>query len=146
MPLGGNGDICVTSSAKVHVIVDLQGWHTATSGFHGLVAQRAFDSRSSGGKIPAGHESEIPLAGLFDIPSAPGAVAVNVTVTQPDNAGWLVAYPCGSARPLASTINFNAGDTVANLSISGLGTNGKLCLWSTAAVQVVIDTQGWYNP
>ena len=49
------------------------------------------------------------------------AVVLKVTVTEPVGAGFVTVFPCGSPRPLASNVNFVAGQTVANSVVSGVG-------------------------
>jgi len=68
-------------------------------------------------------------------------VVANITVDRPALAGWVLAYPCG-AQPNASTVNFSAGDVVADLAIVALS-GADICLRSNVAVQVVVDTFGY---
>ena len=46
------------------------------------------------------------------------SAALNLTVVEPPVDGWVVAYPCGSPTT-ASTVNFTAGEIVANLTFVG---------------------------
>ena len=41
-------------------------------------------------------------------------VALNVAVDDPQRAGFLTVYPCGTDRPWAANLNFAAGQTVSN--------------------------------
>ena len=77
-------------------------------------------------------------------PAGAAAVALNVTVTNPAAASFLTVWPSGSGRPLASNLNFSAGQTVANTVIVKLGTNGKISLFTPANADVVIDVLGWF--
>ena len=47
-----------------------------------------------------------------------GAVVLNVTVTDAQGPGFVTVYPCGAVRPLASSLNFVAGQTVPNAVIA----------------------------
>ena len=78
--------------------------------------------------------------------SGVGAVSLKLTATGATAAGYLTAYPSGSGRPDTSTLNFATGRTVANLAVLRVGTNGSVAIYngSTAAVQLIIDTSGYY--
>lgn len=91
-------------------------------------APRAIDAKANGSGVPA-HAK---------------ALAVNVTVTGGAADGYLVAYPDGQPTPLASSINWSAGQTVANGLIVGLGADEKLALKTVSPVHVVVDISGYY--
>jgi len=48
----------------------------------------------------------------------------NLTITSPTFGGWVTIYPKGLSEPATSSINFSAGQTVANFFCVGLGTSG----------------------
>ena len=55
--------------------------------------------------MAGGHVIEVPVAGHFGVPaSGAGAVALNVTVTETDGAGYVTVYPCGD-RPVAFRVD-----------------------------------------
>ena len=63
--------------------------------------------------VAAGGVYTIDLSGKV-LPTAE-AVTMNVTVTEPVADGFLTVYPCDAPRPLASNLNYAAGQTVPNL-------------------------------
>jgi uncharacterized repeat protein (TIGR01451 family) len=75
------------------------------------------------------------------------ALAVNVTVTQPSSAGYLVLSPAGVSIPNSSYVNYGAGQTRSN--------NGTLALrdgaftigvgQSMGSVHVIVDVVGYYR-
>jgi hypothetical protein len=73
------------------------------------------------------------------------AVVLNVTVTDPTGPGFVTVHPCGQPRPLASSLNFVAGQTVPNLVVAKLGVDGQLCLFTTATIDLVADVSGWFG-
>ncbi|MER6777416.1 MULTISPECIES: hypothetical protein [unclassified Streptomyces] len=81
------------------------------------------------------------------MPKGVTAVALNMTVTNPQEAGHLTAYPSGQAAPSTSSVNFAAGQTVANAVIVPVGPDGKITVrnggWKPA--DVVIDVLGYYS-
>jgi hypothetical protein len=97
------------------------------------------------GAIEGGDELRLPVAGRGGIAGGARAVALNVTVTGAKGPGYLTVYPCGQTRPLASNVNFTAGATVANAVVVKVGTNGEVCLYSSAHVDVVVDANGWFG-
>ena len=73
-----------------------------------------------------------------------GAVVLNVAVTNPSAPSFLTLFPSGTTRPVASNLNFLAGETVSNLVVAKVGANGKVSLYNNyGATDVVIDVQGW---
>jgi hypothetical protein len=105
------------------------------------------DGQYSGtGKIAAGVETTMVVVGRGGVPATGvGAVALNVTVTEPSAASYLTVWPTGAARPLASNLNFVAGQTVANSVITRVGANGSISIINnTGAAQVVVDVLGWF--
>jgi hypothetical protein len=78
------------------------------------------------------------------VPAHAKALAINLTVTGGSADGYLVAYPDGQPTPEASSINWSAGQTVANGLIVGLGPNETLALATVEPVHVVIDISGYY--
>ena len=87
----------------------------------------------------------VPVVGRGGVPLvSASAVAVNVTVTNANSAGFLTVWPCGEPMPLASTLNYATGDTVANGAIAKLGSSGDICLYSYSATHVIVDVNGWF--
>jgi YVTN family beta-propeller protein len=75
------------------------------------------------------------------------AVVLNVTATQTTSNGWLTVYPStNQPRPLASNLNFVAGETVANLVIVPLGyLDGVMIYNRSGHTHVVVDVVGWFD-
>jgi hypothetical protein len=78
------------------------------------------------------------------VPADAKAVALNVTVTQAAGAGFVTVFPCGVARPNASSLNFVAGDTVPNAVIAKLGVDGRVCLFAQTTTHLLVDLNGWF--
>jgi hypothetical protein len=72
------------------------------------------------------------------------AVSANFTAVDAGGGGFLTAYNCTTPRPDTSTVNYRVGRNVANQAIVPLQ-NGKLCLYTHADVDVVIDVNGYYR-
>lgn len=71
---------------------------------------------------------------------------LNATVTAPTAVGWFALAPAGKAVPEASNINFVAGQTVANLTTTRVGTNGSLTVatGSSGSTHALADVAGYF--
>ena len=61
--------------------------------------------------------------------------------------GYLTVYADGAAYPGTSNVNFLPGQSVPNLVIAPVGSNGKVALHSTSqgTVRIVADVSGWMS-
>jgi Big-like domain-containing protein len=138
--LSASGEISVSVElaggvGQVDVVLDVSGFY-ADSGLT-LVPMspcRLFDSRAdSPGPLDAGTATVFQVAN--PTPSAPcflpmetKAVALNVTVTQPTADGHLVLYAGNTEPANTSTLNFKAGETVANNAVAELAADGSITI------------------
>ena len=140
----------------VHVIADVAGWYddgTASTGarFNPVSPARILDTREGNGAPAAplgpGGVLDLQVTGRGGVPaSGVSAVVLNVTVTQPTAHSVLTAFPTGQTLPLASNLNFDAGQTVPNLVVVKVGTGGKVGLYNAfGTVHVIADVAGWYD-
>jgi hypothetical protein len=75
-----------------------------------------------------------------------GAVVLNVTATNPTAASYLTVWPSGSAKPLASNLNYVSDETIPNLVIAKVGTNGQVSLYNgIGSTDVIADVVGWFS-
>jgi hypothetical protein len=73
-------------------------------------------------------------------------VLTNVTVANPTQLSYLTVYPAGESPPLASNLNFTAGEVVPNLVAAELGSNGDLGLYNAlGTTNVIVDLKGWFT-
>lgn len=115
---------------------------------------RILDTRNGTGTngavapVPAGGTLKLKVDGADGIAADAWAVAVNLTVTNPKDAGYLTAYPDGTSVPISSNVNFGPGQTVANMAVVTVGDNGYIDLYnhSTGTVNLVADASGYYTP
>ena len=107
--------------------------------------QRTIDGRSAGaGRLGAGGVLELDVTGRGGTATNSAAVSLNLTATQTAGEGYATVYPCGSARPDASTINYGPGATIANGIIAKVGTDGRVCIYTHAAAHLVVDVDGYF--
>jgi LPXTG-site transpeptidase (sortase) family protein len=117
-----------------------------TTAFHPLSPVRLLDTRQ-GQALRAGDTVSVGAAGASGIPAGIVAVVVNVTATDTSGAGYVTAFPTGSARPTTSVLNAEApGQTVANLTTVPVGADGSVSIFASMATDVVVDVFGYYAP
>ena len=145
--VGTDGKISLfNSSGSSHVVVDVTGWFS--SGFTPVTPARLMDTREGlGGVVLApGEARDLQVSGRGGVPSSGvGAVSLNVTVTGPTSSGFVTVWPSGAGQPLASNLNFVAGQTVPNAVIVGVSADGKITLFnSSGSSHLVVDVTGWF--
>jgi hypothetical protein len=148
------GSVCFYANRTTHIIVDVTGWVSANEGFADVAPTRVVDTRPEHdalrvltGAFAAGEVREVQVTDLPGLVPAigVGAVVLNVTVVQPDAAGFVSAYACGD-RPNASTVNFTAGRAVANLALVPIdASTGSLCFYASQSLHLVVDINGWFE-
>ena len=97
------------------------------------------------GQRAAGSVTQLDVTGRAGVPVGAKSASLNITVTGAQGAGFLTAYPCENATPNASNLNYVQGDTVANVVIATLGVSGKVCIYTDAALDLIVDVNG-YTP
>ncbi|HXJ81538.1 MAG TPA: hypothetical protein VMS64_23010 [Candidatus Methylomirabilis sp.] len=122
---------------------------------------RVVDTRVAGGVIPAGGSRNFHVAGTLSdqggasdcqvpFPGAKGAY-INVVAVWPSGSGFLTVYPYPLPMPLASTLNFSTGQTIANGLLVPICdestadcTGGDITLtMGSASAHIVIDVTGY---
>ena len=96
--------------------------------------------------MPAGSVLEVPIAGRGGVAVNADSAVLNVTVVGAKADGYLTVWPCGSAQPNASNLNYGGGQTIPNAVVSKLGTGGKVCIYAYAATDLLVDVNGAFAP
>ena len=154
--LGSEGSVCFYSSSETDLIVDIAGWFEG-SAYTGATPTRLADTRDgTGGQLgqlnpsnplvvqATGISATTAAGSATSIPSTASTVALNLTVVDPTAPGFITAYPCDATRPLASNVNYVAGQVVANGVIAPVSASGKVCLYSSVATDIIVDLAGWF--
>jgi hypothetical protein len=149
--IGSAGRISIFNSAgATHVLADIVGYYSPTgSAFLSVTPLRLMDTRIGVGSPtapigPAASRDLVVRGGATGIPASATAVVVNLTATGPTAAGYLTAYPSNVAAPLASNLNFVAGETIPNLVLVGIGPDGRIKILNSAGTtDVVVDIVGF---
>ena len=147
-PLGADGSVNIFSEDATHVIVDIFGWFgtNAANGFvPAAIPARAFDSRPGGVKVGAGQVVTFPVVGHGGVPAGTPSVALNLTIDQPDQAGFASVFASGAPVPLTSNVNFAAGQTRPNVVFAPVGADGQVSVFVSTGAHVIADVFGWYS-
>ena len=121
------------------------------SRYHPLDPARILDTReglgAAMGPLGPGSALNLQVTGRGGVPATGvSAVVLNVTVTDPTAPSFLTAWPTGHPLPLASNLNYVAGQTVPNLVMVNVGDGGRVSLYnSNGSAHVVADVAGWYG-
>ena len=117
----------------------------AGSRFVAVPPVRLLDTRVTRPVGPGG-TVVVQVTGRGQVPEGAEAVVVNLTAVEPTVSSHVTAYPTGSAMPLASTLNNNAGTTRPNLAVVKLGTGGRISLYNAAgSTHLLADVAGYYS-
>ena len=157
--LGVDGKVMLTnsSSASVQMVADVAGYYTGgtptvAGAYSALAPSRLLDTRSGNGapvNAVAGDGGLVSLqvTGRGGVPaSGVATVVLNTTVTNTKAPGYITVFPAGTSMPVASNLNFKAGDTIPNLVTVKVGSDGKVVLanGSSQSVDLVADVAGYY--
>lgn len=138
-----------------HVIVDITGYFTGPSAQRsgdGLFVPadpvRLIDTRRANGKFggPRLWENGGREFDPFDVTGGPvAALAANWTMTDTEDAGWVLAYPAGNSFGEVSTVNASgprqsaATSAITPVSERGIGVH------ASEGTELVVDVLGWFT-
>jgi hypothetical protein len=153
--LSSSGSISFYNAfGKADVVVDLEGYFapyssaSASGAYIPFGPMRIVDTRSNSGYFGAGSTLKPGATLTFSVvgyPIYPSALVLNVTATNTTaNGGYLTIWPAGQTKPLASNLNWNAGQTVANRVIVPVGTNLSVSIYNASGnTDVIVDISGY---
>ena len=73
-------------------------------------------------------------------------VLANVTVTRTSAESFLSVWPAGDLQPIASSLNWTSGMTIANAVTARIGDGGSLAVYNNSGVvDVIVDEAGYYG-
>lgn len=158
--VGDGGKVTIfNKNGSVDVVADVQGYFTAPgtsppgSGYFATSPVRVLDTRDGTGiaggetgQLGEGASRDLVVAGVAGVPAGATAVVLNMAVADSFGpASYLTVYPSGTARPLASNLNWAPGQTRALLVIARVA-NGKVTIYNNlGSTNVIADVQGWYT-
>jgi glucose/arabinose dehydrogenase len=129
-------------SATYHAV------YTQSLRFHTLLPCRVADTRQGSGALAPDGDRIVTVAGTCGVPATAKAVSLNLTATEPTQAGFLVLRSATAPVPSSSTINYGPGQTRANSATVGLSPAGQIAVRSGQAggtVHFILDVNGYYE-
>ena len=154
--IDATGKVCVASSTPAHIYVDVKGYFTA--GFRATSLQRVVDTRADSTqglrsvnkvKLAAKQVMRVKMTDLTvaGVPATGvGAVVLNITAVNSVSSGYITAYNCGQ-RPRLWNLSFSKNTPVAAMAIVPVKSlTGEVCIYSSAATDVMVDVMGWFAP
>ncbi|MGR4881392.1 hypothetical protein ACIPUC_18570 [Streptomyces sp. LARHCF249] len=155
VPVGKDGYVELFNGGweSIDLLADVTGYFTrsAASGYTSMTPARFVDSReglgTAKGQVAGQAVFSTQISGLRGVPQGISAVALNVTVTNPKETGHLTVFPSGQTAPSTSSVNFTAGQTIANSVIVPVGADGKISVrnGAWAGADVIVDVVGYYS-
>jgi MYXO-CTERM domain-containing protein len=146
------GDMCFSATQPVHVVIDVTGYLVPEGelSYQALAPVRILDTRSETaryvGRLGAGQTIELPIQAMPGMPADVHAVTANITTISPGERGFITAFPCGTAPPGTSSLNFDSDDPAGAVTFARIGDGGTLCLYSNARAFVIVDLLGVWVP
>jgi hypothetical protein len=155
-PVAADGTVCIYTLTDDDIVVDISGYISASGEqrFTPSVPFRLIDTRdqfrpemqagTNGVPMRGGQSLEIQVAGVRGIAGEARAVSVNLTAIGVAAPGFLSSWPCG-VRPHTSVVNFVPTDAVANSAQMALSSDGRICVFASSPVDLIIDVNGWWS-
>ncbi|MBC7680566.1 MAG: hypothetical protein H7233_16510, partial [Pseudorhodobacter sp.] len=153
VPVAPDGTVQLFNGTKgtLDLVADVQAWVSdgtvEGSRFQPTTPDRLLDTRTTGQTVPAGGSVRVKARGAVTGSEAATAAYVNLTAVANKSAGYVTAYPTGSARPMVSNLNTD-GQTVANLALVPVGADGTITLYNGTRrpLDLLADLQGFLTP
>jgi subtilisin family serine protease len=158
VPVGSGGAITIYNAfGSSDVVVDLEGYYAAPSGTAGgevaLTPARIADTRAGSGEpnagstLAPGSSIDVQVTGAGGVPTSGVSGAIlNVTVTNTTASSFLSVWPSGQGRPLASNLNWVAGQTVPNRVFVPVSATGRISVYNqSGSADVVVDVSGYFT-
>ena len=106
--------------------------------------ESTFDGQAvNTGRLAGGTSYAVQIAGRGQVPAKADGVVANLTVVSPDAAGYATLYPCTATPPTASNLNYTPGAVAANNAVVPLDANGRVCVFTKAGADFVLDVNGF---
>jgi hypothetical protein len=112
-----------------------------------ITPQRLVDTRDGTGGVsqPVGAGCTL-IVDLVDAPIAAEARAVALSVTSiAAERGFLTVFACEHGQPPTSNVNNRPGVPTPNLVVATVGSDDRVCVYASAATDLVIDVAGWWG-
>lgn len=149
--------VASTPTALAAPVPGLRSPATSNLAYTVMSPCRLVDTRNVARRFTAGETRSFKINGAgyeqggastCHVPVDASAVALNVTAVYPDDGGFLTVFPSDKSQPLASSLNYRAGDIVANEIVATVGRDdfyAYFSVYSKVATDVVVDVAGYFS-
>lgn len=155
---GDDGTVCIYSDATVDVTVDVNGFVPVNGSPDPITPARLLETRDAPGattidglfegegQVAADSEVELQVAGRAGLAADATTAVLNVATVRPEINGFVTVYPCGEDRPNTANVNYAGDDVTSNGVVAKIGENGTVCIYTSAATDVVVDVTAEVPP
>lgn len=91
------------------------------------------------------HTVRVQAAGRCGIGERATAVVLSVVSVGSRTPGFVTVHPSGGDKPLASNLNYRAGETRANSVVTSVAAGASFDVFTTSG-DLVVDVTGWFAP
>ncbi len=115
--------------------------------YRAITPRRLVDTRDGTGGVGAslGPGCTLELSIPSDlVPADAQAVALSTTAVT-ERKGFFTVFPCATGLPGTSNVNARAGISTPNLVVARLDADRRVCVYSQAGGDLVIDLAGWWS-
>lgn len=159
IPAGADGAVSVFATQDTDFVLDINGYFVLNTdpsalAFYPVTPCRVADTRfpdnpgvEIGGPTLKLNESRtFPVqATACGLPANARAYSFNFAAL-PQGPLVMTAWPAGTGRPLAASLNAVKITPTANAVIVPAGTNGSINVWTNNPADLVIDVNGYFAP
>jgi hypothetical protein len=148
--------VCLYANETTHLVVDVDGYFSADASFVSLQPARLLETRTGNGlttvdgqfnglgRLARGQTLELQVAGRGGVSTGAAAAVLNVTAAGAVGSGFVTVFPCDQPQPVASSLNYLAGQSVPNAVVARLSATGTVCLFVSEATDLVADVDGYF--
>jgi hypothetical protein len=153
--IGALGRVCVFTQTATDLVVDAGGWFPSVSDLVPLDPARLMDTRNGYPTIDTlfsgigvrlkGGVTALQVAGRGGVPANAVAVALNVTVAETQQPGFVTVFPCDAGQPNAANLNYEVNSIIPNAVITKLSASGTVCIYTHTPTQLIVDVNGYFT-
>lgn len=136
--LGSLSRVCIYTTTPAHVVVDALGYYPTGSKFTPMNP-----TRLASGVRATNSTLQVQASNRPGIPAGAKAVALKITASGSTASGSINVYRCDQAKPASWSLWFQPGKASSDTIYVTPGADGKVCVFTTAGVNVAVDAVGY---
>ena len=131
------------NSGSTHLLADLAGYYST-----GDAAKYVpLDARHMLNPAHVGAQSTTSLNLRSRVPASATAVTLTVTGIRASSSTYVTAWPSGTPRPTASSVNIAQGATTSGTTTVAIGADRRVNLYNhNGTLDLEVDLTGFYTP